>query len=197
MKKESFYSQRVYPLVFMLIVTIGCISIVTGLHLSTKGRVDANDNLFLRTTVLEAADVAIPEDFMEVNALYERIVEETGDFYRVNRPDGSVSYVVPAEGPGLWGIIKLMVGFTESLDELTGIGIFSQNETPGLGARIEEEWYRTQFTGKKGPFTLVDEGTGDSPNEIDAITGATRTSRGMLSILNKAYTDGPALVKGE
>ena len=197
MKKESFYSQRVYPLVFMLIVTIGCISIVTGLHLSTKGRVDANENLFLRTTVLEAADVAIPEDFMEVNSLYERIVEETGDFYRVNRPDGSVSYVVPAEGPGLWGIIKLMVGFTESLDELTGIGIFSQNETPGLGARIEEEWYRTQFTGKKGPFTLVDEGTGDSPNEIDAITGATRTSRGMLSILNRAYVDGPALVRGE
>ncbi len=181
----------------MLLVTIVCISIVTGLHLSTKSRVDANENLFLRTTVLQAADVAVPEDFREVNTLFESIVVDKETYYVVSKPDGTISYVVPTEGAGLWGLIKLMVGFTEELEELTGIGIFAQNETPGLGARIEEEWYRTQFTGKKGPFDLVDEGAGDAPDEIDAITGATRTSRAMLSILNDVFVSGPAVVRGE
>ncbi len=197
MKKDGFYFLRVYPLVFMLIVTLICISIVTGLHLSTKSRVDANENLFLRTTVLQAADVAVPEDFREVNTLFESIVSEEDSFYKVSRADGSISFVVPTEGAGLWGLIKLMVGFDEELEELTGIGIFAQNETPGLGARIEEEWYRTQFSGKQGPFVLVDEGAGDSPDEIDAITGATRTSRAMLSILNDVFVSGPAVVRGE
>lgn len=105
--------------------------------------------------------------------------------------------MVPIEGAGLWGPISLLVGFTESLDELTGIGIFSQNETPGLGARIEEEWYRMQFVGKRGPFVLVDEGMADAPDEIDAITGATRTSLAMRDIINEAVTLGPAIVRGQ
>ncbi len=183
----------------MLMVTVVCISIVTGLFLSTKERVEANEGLFLRKTILQAANIPYPDDFREVTALYEASVTEVSDgqlYYRVAQPDGSFTYVVPIEGAGLWGPISLLVGFTESLDELTGIGIFSQNETPGLGARIEEEWYRMQFVGKRGPFVLVDEGMADAPDEIDAITGATRTSLAMRDIINEAVTLGPAIVRG-
>jgi Na+-transporting NADH:ubiquinone oxidoreductase subunit C len=200
MKKDGFYALRIYPLVFMLMVTVVCISIVTGLFLSTKERVEANEGLFLRKTILQAANIPYPDDFREVAALYEASVTEVSDgqrYYRVAQPDGSSTYVVPIEGAGLWGAISLLVGFTESLDELTGIGIFSQNETPGLGARIEEEWYRMQFVGKRGPFVLVDEGMADAPDEIDAITGATRTSLAMRDIINEAVTLGPAIVRGQ
>ncbi len=200
MKKDGFFALRIYPLVFMLMVTVVCISIVTGLFLSTKERVEANEGLFLRKTILQAANIPYPDDFREVTALYEASVTEVSDgqlYYRVAQPDGSFTYVVPIEGAGLWGPISLLVGFTESLDELTGIGIFSQNETPGLGARIEEEWYRMQFVGKRGPFVLVDEGMADAPDEIDAITGATRTSLAMRDIINEAVTLGPAIVRGQ
>ena len=201
MNKSGFFYLRIFPLMFMLLVTIVCISVVVGLHLSTRERVEVNENLFLRRTVLDAADISYPNDFREIDSLYEEMVTEDEDsgsiFYRIMQSDGSLSYVVPAEGPGLWGQIMVMVGFAEDLVELTGIGIFSQNETPGLGARIEEEWFQDQFAGKRGPFTLVEEGTADSPNEIDGITGATKTSRAMISIMNRAVIDGPALVRGE
>lgn len=201
MNKSGFFYLRIFPLIFMLLVTVVCISVVVGLHLSTRERVEVNENLFLRRTVLDAADISYSDDFREIDSLYEERVTEEGDsgslFYRIMQSDGSLSYVVPAEGPGLWGQIVVMVGFAEDLVDLTGIGIFSQNETPGLGARIEEEWFQDQFAGKRGPFTLVEEGTADSPNEIDGITGATRTSRAMISIMNRAVIDGPALVRGE
>ncbi|MDA3833973.1 MAG: FMN-binding protein, partial [Spirochaetales bacterium] len=73
----------------------------------------------------------------------------------------------------------------------------SQNETPGLGARIEEDWYQNQFSGKRGPFTMVKEGEADGPQEINAITGASRTSEAMLNIMNRAAENGPALLRGE
>ncbi|NQT59646.1 MAG: FMN-binding protein [Bacteroidetes bacterium] len=197
MKKESFYFKRIYPLLFMLIITVLCISLTAGLFLSTQDRVTANESLFLRKTVLEAAGIEYPDDFMAITELYESSVQENNGFYSVTAGDGNQVYVLPFSGPGLWGTINIMVGYNSSLDALTGIGVVSQNETPGLGARIEEAWFKNQFVGKWGPFTLVEEGTADQPDEIDGITGATRTSRGMQLILNKAVAEGPALVKGE
>lgn len=197
MKKDGFFSLRVFPLLFMFAVTVVCITVVTGLHLSTKERVEANESLFLKKTILEAAGISFPDDFREVNTIYDQRVIEKASFYEATREDGSIAYVIQAQGAGLWGLITLMVGFGQDLQELTGIGIVSQNETPGLGARIEEPWYKEQFRGKRGPFRLVEEGTASAPDQIDSITGATRTSQAMLSILNKAVVDGPATVKGE
>jgi Na+-transporting NADH:ubiquinone oxidoreductase subunit C len=200
MNKDGFFFLRIFPLVFMLLVTVVCISVVTGLYLSTKDLVTANENLYLRRTVLRAANVDFSDDFAEINRLYEQRVTldsaDGRDIYIVEKEDGSTSYVMPIVGPGLWGPIEVMVGFAEGFSKLTGIGIFSQNETPGLGARIEEDWYQSQFTGKEGPFTMVEEGSADEPSEIDAITGATRTSESMLNIMNRAVDIGPDVLGG-
>lgn len=200
MNKDGFFFLRIFPLVFMLLVTVACISVVTGLYLSTKDLVTANENLYLRKKVLRAANVDFTDDFAEINRLYEQQVsqETTNErtVYIVERQDGSTSYVMPIIGPGLWGPIEVMVGFKEGFSQLTGIGVFSQNETPGLGARIEEDWYQSQFTGKEGPFTLVEEDAAAENDQINAITGATRTSVSMLNIMNRAVEIGPDVLGG-
>lgn len=201
MKKEGFYAKRIYPLVFMLIVTIVCISIVSGLYLFTVDRVKANEKLFLRKTVLQAAGFDVPTDYIAATKLFEERVTTGEGWYAIEMDDGSFIYAAPFSGPGLWGKIDVMVGFRDADESstgtysLTGIGIISQNETPGLGARIEEPWFTGQFDGKWGPFRLVDEGTASRTDEIDGITGATRTSASMLSIMNRAVTEGPAIVQ--
>jgi Na+-transporting NADH:ubiquinone oxidoreductase subunit C len=196
MKKDSFYFKRIYPILFMLLITIACITITSGLFLLTQERVTANENLFLKKTVLEAAGVEYPDDFVAVNTLFDEIVLERNGVYTVSTDTGDQVYVTEFTGPGLWGPISLMVGFSETLDALTGIGIISQNETPGLGARIEEPEFKAQFVGKWGPFSLVEEGTADADNEIDALTGATRTSRSVQTIMNRAVAEGPQIVRG-
>jgi Na+-transporting NADH:ubiquinone oxidoreductase subunit C len=63
---------------------------------------------------------------------------------------------------------------------IKGLAFTEQNETPGLGGRIEEDWYKEQFKGTtlSGSLSYGEE-TG-----LDAITGATSTSNAVLKILN-------------
>jgi Na+-transporting NADH:ubiquinone oxidoreductase subunit C len=88
-------------------------------------------------------------------------------------------------GAGLWGTITAAVGLDDSGRAVSGISFLKQNETPGLGARIDEPWFKAQFKGKTGPFRMVPEGTrSTAPDEFDAITGATVTSTAVRDMLN-------------
>ena len=65
------------------------------------------------------------------------------------------------------------------------------NETPGLGGRINEPWFKNQFEGEEIPAdgievrALEGEGDPDATNGVvDSITGATRTSESIESIVN-------------
>ncbi len=197
MKTQSFYAKRIQPLVFMALVTIACILVTAALHLSTLERVQINEQFFLWRSVLDAA--AVPHDGQptSVSTLFQDMVEAEGNQYTVDAPDGSTRYVVEITGPGLWGPITIMVGFENDLKTLAGISIVSQNETPGLGARIEESWFTSQFAGKQGPFRLVEEGTADAPEEIDAITGATITSESVRNIMNRVIADSGNITRGQ
>ena len=96
-------------------------------------------------------------------------------------PEGWVFY---GKGPGLWGEIDAVIGYDITGTMITGIEFTKQNETPGLGARIAETWFKEQFRGKSGPFTMMAEGTSTQSNQFDAITGATRTSSAVMQIIN-------------
>jgi Na+-transporting NADH:ubiquinone oxidoreductase subunit C len=87
------------------------------------------------------------------------------------------------------------VGFDARLEKLTGVDFLKQAETPGLGARIGESWFREQFRGKRGPFSTVGEGEPAAENQFDAITGATLTSNFVKDLLNAAVGQVGELVQ--
>lgn len=198
----NIYKERIFPILFMLIVTAVFIALVSGIYLATRDNVLRNEQLYLKRAVLFSAGVDIPEGAAETDETYESLVEEMTDengdlaYYKVSgATDG---YVLPAFGPGLWGEIEAVVGFSADLTTITGIDFIKQNETPGLGARITEDWFRLQFKGKTGPFTRVPEGTETTdPTEFDAITGATITSTAIQNILNETIDAVPGIVGRE
>jgi len=188
----------------MFLVTIVFIATVSGIYLSTKDMVIRNEQLFLKNAVLFAAGLTVPDDPAQQERLYNERIEavqnDEGDveYYEVNGEGGSSSFVLPAAGPGVWGKIEAVVGFDSQLNELTGLDFIQQNETPGLGGRITEEWFKNQFRGKTGPFSRVPEGTEDeSATEFDAITGATLTSKAVQQILNETIEEAPEIVGRE
>ncbi|MGM0381795.1 MAG: FMN-binding protein, partial [bacterium] len=66
--------------------------------------------------------------------------EENLPIYSALDKDGRVvGYTFVAAGTGYQGEIRMMVGLKKSLEELAGLAILKQVETPGLGARIEEK----------------------------------------------------------
>lgn len=197
MKSQSFYARRIHPLFFMAAVTIVCILLTAALHLSTLDRVRENEQFFLWRSILDAAAISHDGQPASVATLYGDLVSEQEGQYQVSAPDGSIRYVTDITGPGLWGPITVMVGFEEDLKTLSGVAIVSQNETPGLGARIEEPWFTAQFAGKQGPFRLVEEGTATGSDEIDAITGATRTSESFRNIMNRIVAQSGNISRGQ
>ena len=197
MKKDTFFYNRIFPLIFMFISTAVCITLVSGIYLSTEERVLANEQLYLRMAVLYASGISYTRgDIDGVQRIYEERVSEENGWFRVSLEDDVNGYIVPATGSGLWGPIEMLLGFREDLSTMIGISIVSHNETPGLGARIDEEWFKEQFRGKQGPFVMVDEGTAQADDEIDSITGATRTSVAVRDIINRGIEEASDIVRG-
>ena len=188
--------QRPFTIVFTLAVTAAFVAPISLAYLLTKPIVALNEEVFLKRAVLYAADIPVPEGNEEVVAAFAARAAESGPYYTIKSEAGELSgYVFVRSGPGLWGEIRATVGFDKSLEKLTGVDFLSQNETPGLGARISEAWFREQFRGKKGPFSTVPEGEPDKENQFDAITGATLTSNYVKAILNATVDQAKGLVR--
>lgn len=196
MNKDGTFALRIYPVLFMMLLTMVFITSVSGIYLFTRDRVLMNETLSLKKAVLYAAGIDFPEgDPAGVQEVYSGRVREVGSvdgrpaYFEILENGSPAGYAAFVSGAGLWGEIVAIFGFESGLDTLTGVEFLEQNETPGLGARITEEWFKEQFRGKRGPFRLVEEGTADAPDELDAITGATRTSSAVLGIANGAFEE--------
>lgn len=94
--------------------------------------------------------------------------------------DGSFVVEV-APSSSFSGTLALMVGIDPE-KTLTGISITESGESPGLGAKASEPEFRGQFTGKTAPVSITKDG-----GEIEAISGASITSRAVCDAVNSAY----------
>jgi len=110
------------------------------------------------------------------------------DVYKVIGKDAApAGYAFIAEGNGYQGIIKLIVGVDTAITTMKGIAVLESQETPGLGAEIATPSFRDQFKGLALTHDVeyVKNRKPDKPYEIEAITGATISSRAVVNILNK------------
>jgi electron transport complex protein RnfG len=96
-------------------------------------------------------------------------------------------WVIPAGGQGFADRIELLVGLDARLTQITGLYVLDQKETPGLGDYITGEEFRARFRGKPldKPVVIV-KSAPQSPNEAQALTGATVSSVSVSAIVNSA-----------
>jgi Na+-transporting NADH:ubiquinone oxidoreductase subunit C len=184
---------------FMGLLTLVLITSVSALHLATAERVQRNAELYLRRAVLEAAGLEPPETPAEVHTLFQRTAtalstapDGAPDRFLVRTPDrgDGGALVFKRSGRGLWGVIGAVIAYRPADGTFGQMRLLEHNETPGLGARIEEPWFQRQIEGKTGPFVLRPEGSrSTAPTEIDAITGATITSSAVRDMLNAVVRD--------
>jgi len=119
---------------------------------------------------------------------YEKNIKQDLEYFICKDGKGQVvGFAVPAKGNGYQGVIKLMIGLTPDFEKITGIEVLEQVETPGLGGRIGEKSFQEQFKGvKTSPqVEYVKNKIPEKENEIQAITGATISSRSVISIINQ------------
>ncbi len=106
-------------------------------------------------------------------------------FFYVTDVDGQKRFAGDFTGPGLWGNISLAVGSNADGSQLTGLRVLFNVETPGLGGRIGEEWFTSQFKDKKpGSGMVFNQAGSNVENGFDAIAGATISSTAVKDTVN-------------
>ncbi len=94
-----------------------------------------------------------------------------------------IGHVVVNTAKGYGGDISVMTG-VDAEGKVTGVNILSHAETAGLGAKAAEQSFRDRFVGLVYGIAVSKDRAGE--NTIDAITGATITSRAMTEAVNAA-----------
>lgn len=117
--------------------------------------------------------------------------------FKCRLDDGSLKYIVPVYGAGLWGPIWGYVAVDDNGTDIFGAYFSHEGETPGLGAEIANSKFQGQFKGKKiyvdGEFKSISVmKAGQKPTDgsqyVNAISGGTITSRGVQAMLSDCLT---------
>lgn len=189
-----------FPFLVVALVAGVCGTLLLGARFALSERIDQNRKLAQGRLLLDALGLQLPRDEME-RALKMDLREERDSSGRVRRwsfaSGGEVrAWLYPMEGKGLWGPMRGVVAVTPDGARIVGVRIFSQEETPGLGADIEKMNFLNRFQGlaftRAGEseviLRVVKAGTAREPWEIDGISGATETTRGFDRMLREALS---------
>lgn len=125
---------------------------------------------------------------------YEKVNVDKELYQVFDENKNPIGFALPFIGNGFQGKIRVIIGIENNLEKLTGIQVLEQLETPGLGTKIVEDpsrpddpfWFPNQFIdlSVQPEIKWVKGIAPDEPNEIEAITGATISSKSLIKILN-------------
>lgn len=165
------------PVLSLLIICAVSSAVLAYTNEITKDTIAENAAIEL----VNAQKILIPEaeNFTEQVVL----VDGADRAYSIATDAGEiqVGYTFVTAMKGYAGDIGLMTALDMD-GQVMGIRILAIEETPGLGMRVAEDDFLEQYEGKSGEFEL----SGEGDNGIQAITGATVSSRAVTDAVNEA-----------
>lgn len=187
-------------------------ALLAAVHLELSPRIEENiraeimreiPGLLLGSDAVEGASITIEDDLVTIEpasgeATVLWVVEqqtEASALYRVSEGEVSegdsgrlLGWVARGQDHGYADVIELLVGLTADTARITGIYVLNQKETPALGDGIVRRDFRQHFVGipTDSPLTVGRDAAAaaQSPYAIQALTGATVSSRSVCKIVN-------------
>lgn len=157
--------------------------LLSVLEAVTKERIETQQLLYLKGPAIKELMEGASNDPLKDRI---KITEGKQEYqFFVGKFDGKPNAVAfEVYGKGFGGKIGVMVGIDLEKDKLIGIAVTTHSETPGLGSRAKtDKGFKGQFKGKDiGQSFKVKSDGGD----IDALSGATVTSRGVCIAVEEA-----------
>ena len=166
---------------------------------STAANAEEKYKTFVKETyIINAAGETQKGEAFDVdlaNEVKKAVAERQLPVYVCKIEDGSVKYILPVRGKGLWGPVWGYIAVNDDKNTIFGATFGHKGETPGLGAEIEKESFQVQFQNKKiikdGKVTFTVAKGGAKPGDeyaVDAISGGTITSKGVEAMLLECLT---------
>ena len=167
-----------YGLTLCLICVIASAALA-GVNSLTKAKIASQQDSEKTTGLKEV--MASGERFEEVKSGQQTL------YYKVyNKENSFIGVAFIATGKGYSSSIETMAGM--ALDgTISCVKVLSQNETPGLGARVSEPSFTRQFTNRNI----------NNLGEVQAITGATISSNAVMNSVHKKAEEIKELLKND
>lgn len=139
----------------------------------------AKDDQFSRR-IPSSEDIAVIKRRANYALIY--VLEKNGIVEKV---------VLPVHGYGLWGILYGFLAVSGDANTVLGLTFYEHQETPGLGAEVDNPKWKAQWPGKKiynaeqnvALTVIKGKVLGESEHEIDGLSGATLTTRGVANLI--------------
>jgi electron transport complex protein RnfG len=180
-------------------VSLVCGMLIVGTKITTIARIRQNQEIVMRESVtlllpgLQKQVVYGVEDSGQLKILPGVEGENVKRFFAGYDGSGAfLGVVIEAGERGYADIISAMYAYSPSRKIITGFQVVEMRETPGLGNRIgSDETFLRNFKELDAahPIKTVKHGTKQNPWEIDAISGATISSRAVGRMLQKSVQE--------
>jgi Na+-transporting NADH:ubiquinone oxidoreductase subunit C len=204
--KDSFG----YPIIFMLIMVIIFGGILAVMYRVSEAKIkdyqiDTYQKAILGTLAGKIADITeqsredILQNYPKSFDRYVQKLEVPGferKMYQATVADKVVAYCFEIGGKGLWGTMQALISTSTDFRIILDFEIVDQQETPGLGARIEEDWFLEQFRNRlfvvnpessedvtQGYEFIAETQTPEHEGQLRRVTGATITSDSVIKML--------------
>lgn len=194
MKKKFNLKDILIPTVALFLIASICTAILAFTNSITYAKIQENNE----KTKNETRSAVFPDaltfsDDMTVTVeneeyIYNEAYSKYGDL---------IGYVFTASDKGYGGTVTVMTGIDIN-GNINGVETIELSETAGLGMNAKKASFRDQYKDKTGPFIVnKDSQKNDGTyEEINALTGATITSRAVTSAVNKTIAAYNALSGG-
>ncbi len=176
MKQKSYKDlfSAMKPVVALTVICSCVAAVLVGVNMLTSAKIEENLDAAERAAVCEVFgdEAAVPEKI-------EGAPDTVNKVCRVTKDGQLLGWSVSVSPDGFGGSIDMVVGIGTD-GRITGVAITSLSETPGLGSRVAEKSYLEGYDGKSGKLVLK--------KDVDAISGATISSRSVLAGVNAALS---------
>jgi Na+-transporting NADH:ubiquinone oxidoreductase subunit C len=215
---KSFMESSAYPVLFMLLTTVIFVGILSIFYRSTEKSIETAKkqayqlqimSLFADTlSSITGVDKVAFTDPKAIQTNFPKYIKQKSlpqtdlkvlsqTYYAVfTTQDNIIGYCFDVTGSGLWGTMHGLLAVSPDYEWIINFMIYDQMETPGLGARVEEGWFKKQFAGKPlisgkaiVKMSLVPEGAISTGTQVRQITGATITSSSVLKIIEASASE--------
>ncbi len=181
MKKDSLILPAIILCVICL-VTTGLVALTYTLTADArKMQVDITEKANLVLLCPEAASF----EKSELSLAEQEATGITKAYIALDANKKPVAWLLTAQARGYGGAVPVLVVITAD-GKIDGLKILANNETPGLGMKVAEPAFYTQFVGQSIDKQFAVKTATEAQHRIDAVTGATVSSKAVAKAINLA-----------
>lgn len=170
--------QFIKPIIVLTVIAAVMAGLLGGTNLLTA------DKIAELTAANEKAAVEKVIKAENYNKFQLKYNDVTYTYFKAQNGESTVGYAFTLGANGYGGTVKCVVGI-DITGKITAVEITDvSNETPGLGQNAGRTSFTDQFKGKSTELSVVKSGAKE--NEVQAVTGATITSKAVTTSVNLA-----------